>query len=224
MDFIQPIYTYVRSGKIFDQDPDAIKETLVGNGFFAEGNYFITALHVIKEAQAMSVKFGPYIKYNDRKIELKLEEAIFYMSMPDERTQADYQYCDNGDLVVFKIEGARSEMILSDKSPIEGQTLKSAYYTKNSSNELELNETVGIVNGLAERTKNFFAATMIPTHPTQGGSSGSPIYCGDTIYGILHAGYKEMPDICVFSSSKPVVEALKINSIINSTKDKHSNI
>lgn len=224
MDFIEPIYTDIRGGKIFDTNPDTIIETLVGNGFFAEGNYFITALHVIKEAQTMSAKFGPYIKFNDRKIELKLEDAIFYMSMPSKHGEADYQYCYSGDLVAFKIEGARSEMKLSDKFPIEGQTLKNAYYIKNSSKELELKETIGIVNGLSGRTKNFFAATMIPTHPTQGGSSGSPIYSGDTIYGILHAGYKEMPDICVFSSSKLAIESIENQFNNNSIKDKQSNI
>lgn len=211
MDFIQPIYTSTRGGKIFDSNLNSVNETFIGNGFFAEGNYFITALHVIQEAQAESSEFVPYIKYKGKKIELKLEEAVSCLLMPNKEKcdETDYQNNDNGDLVAFKIEGAKCEMKLSNSLPTSGQTLKNSYFIKNSLNGIELKETIGIVCDLGLNMGNFFTATMTPSHPTQGGSSGSPIYCGDTVYGVLHAGYEEMPDICVFCSPKQATRALK---------------
>lgn len=216
MDFILPIYTPKRGGKVFDSNPDSIIETIVGNGFFAEGSYFITALHVIKEAQAESRALVPYIKYKGQKVELKLEEAIFCMSIPNKET--DYQNNDNGDLAAFKIEGAKCEMKLSNSLPAAGQTLKNSYFIKNSLKEIELKETIGIVCDLGINTGNFFAATMTPTHPTQGGSSGSPIYIGDTVYGVLHGGNEEMPDICVFGSTRFAVEKLRKNQLADASE------
>lgn len=210
MDFVQPIFSFKRGGKIFDPNPDSGIETVIGNGFFAEGNYFITALHVIKEAQAESSKFVPYIKFKGEKVELKLKDAVFCMAMPNNRKWEESDYCnhDNGDLVAFQIDGAKSEMKLSVRFPTSGQTLKNTYFTKSSLTEIKLKETIGIVCDLGINSGNFFAATMTPSHPTQGGSSGSPIYCGDTVYGVLHGASEEMSDICVFCSTKQAVKVL----------------
>lgn len=56
---------------------------------------------------------------------------------------------------------------------------------------------------------NFFGCTMTPAHPTTRGSSGSPLLKGNAVYGFLHAGNKEIPSICIFSSAEYALQKLR---------------
>ena len=104
----------------------------------------------------------------------------------------------------------------ADSLPKYGQTLHSDFYNRLqvdnnkeqktvviNSQKMYIWETTGLVWGEEGFCGNFFGATMKPKHPS-GGSSGSPIYDGNIVYGILHNGGD---DFCGFYSS---VHALKL--------------
>ena len=215
MRFITPIYSEVVSGTAFliNCGKTTTREEIVGNGFFVDGNYFFTASHVIEDTIATPGKGIPYIRINNQKIELTPEKAIVYEKMPQNEVGApiNHQELSNGDISVFEIEGFDSSFILSDKLPEHGKVLKNAFYSKRTGKE-EVIETAAIIHNADDFVGNFYAATMIPSHPTNGGSSGSPLYIGNKIYGILHAGGADkLPDICVFFSSIHALKLLKHN-------------
>ena len=209
---IVPIYAEIVIGQpLFSSSGQQTQETIVGNGFFAEGNHFFTASHLIIDTQSENGKSDPYIKYKGRKIELKIEAALCYMTIPYDNNgrPINHHIHLNGDIAVFEIENAESNFVLSDSFPKHGQTLKSSFYLKKQENE-EFIETIGIVHDNKDFSGNFFAATMIPSHPVNGGSSGSPLYVGNTIYGILHGGGSNtLPDVCVFFSSSSILQILR---------------
>lgn len=209
---IVPIYAETLIGQpLFSTSTQKTQEIIVGNGFFAEGNHFFTASHVIIDTQNENGKGNPYIKYNGCRVELKIENALSYMTIPSDCKGAPMKHHihTNGDIAIFEIENAESNFVLSESLPKYGQTLKNSFFSKKSGKE-EIIQTVGIVHSGKDFTGNFYAATMIPSHPINGGSSGSPLYLGNTVYGILHGGGSHtLPDICVFFSSASTLQLLR---------------
>lgn len=215
---VLPIYAKTQKANSFNvQDlADLVKEEIVGNGFFAEGSYFFTAAHVINDTHNDTNKSEPYIKIDDKKIELKLENAIVFKELPydDEGRPKDHHLHINGDIAIFKLEGIESIFVLSESLPKHGQTLKNSYYVNRYDKE-ELKESVAIIHDAKDFKGNFYSATMIPSHPTTGGSSGSPLFIGDTVYGILHAGGNTVfPDVCVFYSAAHALQLLSEHSTL----------
>ena len=185
--FIVPIYQKMeRQGK----EQGIITNSLVGNGFFIE-DYFITAAHVIEEAGIA------YINVGDEEKKLCRENAVIWRSMSEE--SREYDNLDAGDIAVYRFVGVKSPLKLSDNSPNMGDILDSSYY---------YNETWHQTKGLVGDNNDWFSGNFFGwktdsdnIHPTEGGSSGSPLLKNNIVYGVLHAGNEEDPSICVFTSA-----------------------
>lgn len=116
------------------------------------------------------------------------------------------------DIVVYKVNGINSPLRLAEKLPMSGQQLSCNFYHKkplpegNATNNHQsfLWRTTGVVQEFVPKVPNFFIAKMEPRHPFKG-SSGSPLFKGDKVYGILHSGGD---DICGFFATAYAVELL----------------
>lgn len=230
VDYVQPIYSFVERGEglILDATKEATKTSpiFVGNGFFV-GDYFITAAHIIAENEGINGQSNPFIIWNDKRIVLSRKNTMIWNMLPTDKDGNRYGYEDKslGDVSVFKVDGVNSPFKLSECVPKEGQILRSDFYHKlpqkpdngsvvhpikcNGIN-IYLWETTAKVRGIEDQCGNFFSTTMNPPHPIGGGSSGSPLYEGNTIYGILHGGGASiLPEICVFYSSSHLLSLMQ---------------
>lgn len=209
LDFIYPIFRDIPEG------PDCI-----GNGFFAD-NIFFTADHVLKPNDGIAGS-APYIIVNSNKYVLKNKVFLRFkkMSLNENNQMQGYEDEESADVAAFVFDNLiiSSPFILSDSLPKYGQTLHSDFYHRlqdeNNKEQKSVNinakkmylwETTGLVWGKEGFCGNFFGATMNPKHPS-GGSSGSPIYDGNTVYGILHSGGE---DVCCFYSSAHALKLLR---------------
>ena len=141
------------------------------------------------------------------------------ITLNDNNQMQGYEDEESADIAAFVFDNLKisSPLILSDSLPEYGQTLHSDFfhrlqYENNKGqksvviNTLKLYiwETTGLVWGEEGFCGIFFGATMTPNHPS-GGSSGSPIYDGNIVYGILHSGGE---DFCGFYSSPHALNLL----------------
>lgn len=185
--YIVPIYQKMeRQGK----EPGALTISLVGNGFFIE-DYFVTAAHVIDEAG------NAYINVGNEEKKLSRENAIIWRSMLEKAYE--YDNLDAGDIAVYRFDGVKSPLKLSESMPNQGDILVSCYY---------YNETWHQTKGSVGDNDDWFRGNFFGwktdsdnLHPTEGGSSGSPLLKNNIVYGVLHAGNEEDPSICVFTSA-----------------------
>lgn len=212
-DFIVPIY-YKDVGAGSSIFEEKIVECCDGNGFFV-GNYLITAAHVVKE-----IKCGKlfYIKWNNSQLILNDYELVFYLEMPDENICGKLEYLDTnkGDVAVFKLENINSPLQLSKKLPHSNCSYNCDFFHSEQykNNQMAIPKryfwkTIGtFIKNPENPCGNYFAMRMSPTHPV-GGSSGSPLYCDNEVYGILHGGNQESLDICVFYSSSHLSKFLE---------------
>lgn len=207
LDYIYPIFRDIEEGVDF-----------IGNGFFAE-NLFLTADHVLKPNDCIAGS-DPYIVVNSKKYVLrnKLNLDFKKITLNENIQMQGYEDEESADIAAFVLSNLdiSSPLILSDSLPKYGQSLHSDFYhiLQNENNKEQKSvivnaqkmyvwETTGVVWGEEGFCGNFFGATMKPRHPG-GGSSGSPIYDGYIVYGILHNGGD---DFCGFYSS---IHALKL--------------
>lgn len=181
-------------------------EVLIGNGVFV-GDYFVTAYHVIDGANS------PYIKYEGKIVALTKAYEIGHADQPGKDGRAfGHDDPNNGDVIVFKIDGVGSPFRLSESLPAVGQKLENIFYKNvhnsksNDTIDICAIKTTAVVKDAYYFVGNFFGCDMTPMHPEKGGSSGSPIFDGNIVYGILHGGKESM---CVFCSS---VYTLKVIS------------
>lgn len=184
---------------LFTDTHNEIIDTLCGNGFFV-GNYFVTAAHVIS-----AVNF-PFIKVNDQEFFLKQTDAIVWRIMSENPKEEDFENTDNADVAIFHFPNAGSPLQFSEKLPEPSTILSCNYYYHSN-----FCESYGEVGDKEFFLGNFFGCRMTPIHPTEGGSSGSPLIKDDIVYGILHAGNKSDTSICVFSSAAHALHLLRLH-------------
>lgn len=209
LDFIYPIFRDIEEGIDF-----------IGNGFFAD-NLFITADHVLKPNDCKAGS-DPYIVVDSKKYVLRNKASLDFKKITLNENNQMQGYEDEGsaDIAAFVFDDLKisSPLFLSDSLPEYGQTLHSDFYHRLqvgnnkeqktvviNSQKMYIWETTGLVWGEEGFCGNFFGATMKPKHPS-GGSSGSPIYDGNIVYGILHNGGE---DLCGFYSSTHALKLLR---------------
>jgi uncharacterized tellurite resistance protein B-like protein len=197
--FIVPIYEKkLRQGK----EKESVIVSQIGNGFFIEG-LFVTAAHVIEESENGEC----YIKVGGDEKELCSDRAVIYRKVADDD---EYRDLNIGDVAVFRFDGVKSPLKLNTTLPVKGDTLTSCYYYQSA-----WHHAIGLVGDDDWFMGNFFgwqtAANTI--HPTEGGSSGSPLLKDNIVYGILHAGNEEDPSICVFTAASFVKKLLQAQSL-----------
>lgn len=192
---------------------------LIGNGFFV-GNLFITADHVVSDSY-----FMPFIIINGKQYNLEEQFRIQlnYDSISHDADGHPFGHEDNSktDFVVYKFDNIKinSPLRLSENMPSLGQQLNCDFYhrIKDSSNPSQICEckypiplfkweTIGIVESDTKYfIGNFYGSRMSPVHPFRR-SSGSPLYNGEIVYGILHAGGD---DLCVFYSASHALSLIR---------------
>lgn len=184
---------------------------LTGNGFFVN-DFFITADHIVSKYY-----FTPFIIVNGTKLLLVDDNKVElnYNSISYDGNDHPYGHEDDSktDLAVFIFNNfsIKSPLRLSKSLPESKQELKCDFWhtIKDESNlsqesnnigtlELYIWNTIGVVENNKEYfIGNFYGSRMTPSHPFKR-SSGSPLYCDNNVYGILHAG---KDDLCVFYSA-----------------------
>ena len=209
IDFIYPIFRDIQEGVDF-----------IGNVFFA-GDLFFTAEHVFIPNDGI-VGSNPYIIVDNKKYVLRNKVNLSFKKMTLNENKQMHGHDDEecADIAAFVFDHLKisSPFILSDSLPKYGQTLHCDFYhrlqdeTDKKQKSVDINlkkmyiwETTGLVRGKDCFCGNFFGATMTPKHPS-GGSSGSPIYDGNIVYGILHNGEK---DFCGFYYSRHALKLLR---------------
>lgn len=166
------------------------------------GNLFITAGHVICDAQ------DPHVKLNGVIYNLDSSREVLFRNDKDE----------NGyDLAVYRIPEVCSDLKLMPEFPRSGTRIGSISYRMSSQgyDKVECTATVGeIVCG------NYFTANT--SIKLKKGTSGSPVFFNGKVVGIMNGGNNDgydhpvNPDLplnfCFFLSSKAILEL--INNII----------
>lgn len=194
-EYVVPVYEKKRKqGK----EKDAVTPSPIGNGFFID-DFFITAAHVIEEAENEK----GFIIVGGEEKELCLNHAVVYRKIADDDEYGDLNV---GDIAVFGFDGVKSPLKLSAELPIKGDALTSCYNYQSA-----WHHSMGLIADGDLFKGNFFGwQTNTDTiHPTEGGSSGSPLLKDNTVYGILFAGLREDPSICVFTASAFVYKLLQ---------------
>lgn len=204
-----------------------VSQSLIGNGFLIK-DYFITAYHVIGDSQDPYDKSNPFIVIDGQKFELNKSKAHTCKSTPYDKNgnPIGHENKINGDFIAYHIPGLRSPLQLAKYAPQKGEVLDCCFFhNAKPTNVLELPtddskpyywKTKGTVFGPEGFSGDFFGASFTPTHPTDGGSSGSPLLKDNIVYGILHAGNpndeddnnKPHPEICIFYAAYAVGETL----------------
>ena len=203
-DYIVPLFATCEKESPLNHSIKINELCFVGNGFFLE-NYFITAAHVIREG------IDHYFEWKNRRVELKDLELVEIRELEYDESGNPYGHhgYEKGDVAIFKFEGVHSPFRLSNTTPQPGMSFHCDFYHKKQYPKEE-----GHTNSFFWRTEghlviedddpaeNFFGMYMNPVHPEGGGSSGSPLYEENIVYGILHGGGPiEHPEVCVFNSA-----------------------
>ncbi len=217
--YILPIYVHLECGR------NDARSSFIGNGFIIN-DHFITAYHVIAENQNIRGQSNPYIIIRDAEFELTIEKAHLGKSTPldIEGHAIGHEDKNNGDFIAYKIEGMRSPLQLAKSYPKSGEILDCCFFhnvnpstsimdSPEETNRIYYWETKGTVMDADGFLGNFFGAIFTTSHPTDGGSSGSPLFKDNVVYGILHGGNpenkgKNHPEICVFYSAYDALKAI----------------
>ena len=202
-DFIFPVFFDMEEG-----------QDMQGNGFFVD-NYFITAAHVVQKDYA--VQSDPYILSFGKKIYLNDDNLLLERYTVDDNNSETYETENAADIAIFKAVGIHSPFVLAEVFPNCGQRLTCNFHHRKpfpvrtpTRQDSFFWETTGIVQEHVPNVPNFFIATMDPEHPYRG-SSGSPIFEGNMVYGVLHSGSKK---ISGFFSAAKIIRLIRENSII----------
>lgn len=207
LDYIVPLFAIYEKESPLNQNIKINELCFVGNGFFVE-NYFITAAHVIRVGK------DHYFEWKNRKVELADLEFIEIRELEYDEFGNPHGHngLDKGDAAIFRFEEVHSPFRLSNTAPQQGMTFHCDFFHKKPCLEEE-----GHTNTFFWRTEghlvieddnpaeNFFGMYMNPVHPEGGGSSGSPLFEENIVYGILHGGGPiGHPEVCVFNSASSI--------------------
>ena len=203
-DYIVPLFATCEKESPLNHCIKINELCFVGNGFFVE-NYFITAAHVIREG------IDHYFEWKNRRVELKDLELVEIRELEYDESGNPYGHhgYDKGDVAIFKFEGVHSPFRLSNTTPQPGMSFHCDFYHKKQYPKEEGHTNIffwrtegHLVIEDDDPAENFFGMYMNPVHPEGGGSSGSPLYEENIVYGILHGGGPiEHPEVCVFNSA-----------------------
>ena len=203
-DYIVPLFATCEKESPLNHSIKINELCFVGNGFFVE-NYFITAAHVIREG------IDHYFEWKNRRVELKDLELVEIRELEYDESGNPYGHhgYDKGDVAIFKFEGVHSPFRLSNTTPQPGMSFHCDFYHKKQYPKEEGHTNIffwrtegHLVIEDDDPAENFFGMYMNPVHPEGGGSSGSPLYEENIVYGILHGGGPiEHPEVCVFNSA-----------------------
>lgn len=204
--FIRPIYTkewQSTKSSIFEGN---IVDNILGNGFIIN-NYFITAAHVISKAGN-----NTFIKIGAAEIPLSKEKMVFYKEVPidgadDTIPEKDKEDVFNDksttDIAIFRIDGLTSPLMLADKVPCGGDSMKSYFYKREKWFEADA------IVGEEWFYGNFFGCTFGSIRPNVG-CSGSPLIKDNIVYGILHGGNEDCHGVCLYANSAHVNNFLSL--------------
>ena len=157
------------------------------------GKYFITAAHVINNPNVRHNTIQTYVRINKKKYILEESNRIAFLDNVSNVNEQDfYENPANGDLAIYYLKDApfESTLRLSSIMPSTNEILDNFYF-RNGKSFLTKGKVLPFCG-------NFIGCKMSPKHPESGGSSGSPLYKGNTIYGILQGG---KGNYCAFISS-----------------------
>ena len=185
--------------------------TIDGSGVIV-GDLFITAGHVIENI------INPNVYIDGILYDLNKEKALFIDSNKEGRYEGY-------DVAIFQLKGINSPLILSDKMPSEKQELLSCSYKLKVSGNNE--QASYIFNSIPEEKSilelrygrvisyygNFFECEFQDSLAK--GSSGSPIFDGDKVAGILCGDKedKECSKEVIFLSASAIVSKLTEDGI-----------
>lgn|GEM_PF-919170 len=170
-----------------------------GNGVLV-GDLLITAGHVVKKGSDHTFRF------NDHIFKLKDLEEIFISTAKE-----NYEY----DLAVYKISGINSPLTLSPKKPEINHILTSKSYSMGKgyiacdATVIDTSEESGLYYGVETSVS------------LKEGSSGSPLFDGNQVFGIIVAGNNDKnekvnPELSL--NTCYVLSSSAINEIINQIK------
>lgn len=176
-----------------------------GSGVFV-GNLFITAGHLFSNQKKATISNG------DKKFELKKEDALICLEI-DEKNPDPKGY----DIAIFRLKDQNSPIVLDDTEPYIGMNLTSLSYKhrcvkikddssslKNTSQNKEFYEFLKCSVVVQDIDHNFILGET--SIILQTGSSGSPLFNGNKLIGILRGG---IDNICGFQSSISILKLLK---------------
>lgn len=182
-----------------------------GNGVLV-GNYFITAAHVIEEAQKA------YVTIEGKRYELTNESAFVF------KTDNENRY-DGYDIAIFKFDDIEpSPLVLSDIMPSENIELTSICYNHTSigaisksnfslSKNVEKWVLVRDVGRIIAQYGNYIECQL--NGELKEGNSGCPILYENSVVGILNGDKdnKTSSETVLFLSSQAIISLLKDLSI-----------
>ena len=161
---------------------------------------FITAGHVIE------MGINPFISIKGEKYPLVKEEALYI--------DTNKKSCSIGyDVAIFRLKDISSPLRLADIIPAEGKKLLSCSYKHTSSGSgLSYQEHWNFEERLGEVVHlddNYFECYFDSALKT--GSSGSPIFDGEKVVGILYGDRegKESSNKVLFLSASAIMKLLK---------------
>ena len=161
---------------------------------------FITAGHVIE------MGINPFISIKGEKYPLVKEEALYI--------DTNKKSCSIGyDVAIFRLKDISSPLRLADIIPAEGKKLLSCSYKHTSSGSgLSYQEHWNFEERLGEVVHlddNYFECNFETALRT--GSSGSPIFDGEKVAGILYGDRegKESSNKVLFLSGSAIIKLLK---------------
>lgn len=168
------------------------------------GKYFITAAHVINDPYVAHNTIQTYVLINKKKYVLEESNRIAFLDVGNSVNEQDfYENPANGDLAIYHLKDVpfESALHLSSKIPAPNEILDNFYY-RNGKSFFTKGKVI-------QYCGNFIGCEMSPKHPETGGSSGSPLYRGNTIYGILQGG---KGNYCAFISSTFILKTISENT------------
>ena len=175
------------------------KKTEFGNGIIV-GDLLITAGHVVKNGIGTSFNFN----IDGQNIKLDSLEKLYECYIKD---------INEYDLAIYRVPDISSPYVLSSKEPVNGQILRSESIDTAACKTTVCNAEVKIDG---ESQGLYFRVDTDET--IKEGSSGSPLFDGNEIYGIIvrgnrdEYGNKVCPDeplnLCFALSSTAILEII----------------
>lgn len=166
------------------------------------GHYFITAGHVVA---------------GDKPAQVTISRKTFNLHKSSALVFNYNGKMENGDIAVFKFDDVSSTLTLANQMPEIGQELKSISYlhATHCDNKPGIPALFNHSESLSVQTCNvvvdkyhgdfFSGKTSILLYP---GTSGSPVFKGSEVAGILTGGMPDT-DLCVFYSAQAITRLIE---------------
>lgn len=169
--------------------PICSDEYELGCGCFV-GDFFITAGHIFDSNSSHSIHF------DNKEFLLSAKDAIYMKSCREDVLDNEVQ-----DIAIFKFENINSPLTLSGCMPDENSEIVNYSFVNAESGSLNPYRMIECNCRVVNRLFNFFECqTSLTLHS---GSSGSPLICDNTVYGILSGCFDEVnnPNVILFCST-----------------------